>query len=180
MRLFFAAMLPEDARRAVAALVEKLAATGPDCKWVEPDNLHLTLAFLGETPQSRLPELTRMLKEAAAGQGAFTAAFDRLGAFSSLEHPKVLWLGAEQGARELERLARPLRAAFAPGQRPFQAHLTLGRLRSDRNLGRLRQALESIPVGRISCRVEAIALVRSRLSPKGPIYEHLRCQTLIC
>jgi len=176
MRLFFAAPLEDDARARVAEIIRALAETEADYKWVEPENLHLTLAFLGETPESRLPGLKEALESAARGKPPFTLVFDRLGAFDSLEHPRVLWLGAGTGARELAALAAPL---IPPEEeRPFQAHLTLGRQRGAKNLSRLRQALKGLGAVNVATRVDRVELLRSRLSAAGPSYETLSSRPL--
>src|SRR5947209_4877433 len=94
MRLFFAVPLSQKSRKDVAAVIGKLARTGADYKWVEAENLHLTLAFLGETPEQKIPELKRILKETACEHAGFSIAFDRIGAFDSLARPRVLWLSA--------------------------------------------------------------------------------------
>lgn len=171
MRLFFAAPLEETARAATAAVIERLAKTGADYKWVDAGNLHLTLAFLGETPDERLPALKQTLEAAVRGKAVFTLVFDQIGAFDSLEHPRVLWLGASSGADALSAIAAPL---IPPEEkRPFQAHLTLGRRRSPRNASGLRKEIAALPAIRIESRVDRILLLRSRLSSEGPKYEEL-------
>lgn len=177
MRLFFAAPLEPAARARVAGLVDALARTGADYKWVEPQNLHLTLAFLGETPEDRLPALKEALAAAARGRAAFSLVFDRIGAFDSLKRPRVLWLGASVGAEALAEIAQPL---IPPDEaaRPFKTHLTLGRQRSPRSLRRLQDEIAALKSIRIEGRIDRILLLRSALSSKGPTYEELACARL--
>ncbi|MBI5240914.1 MAG: RNA 2',3'-cyclic phosphodiesterase [Elusimicrobia bacterium] len=165
-RLFIALPVDEAVRAAAARIISGLSRTGADYKWVEPQNLHLTLRFLGETPLERLPELGVLL-ETAARRPSFELVFSGLGAFSSWDDPKVVWLGVGRGTRELAELAAAL-GAEEEG-RPFAAHLTLGRRRSRRGLGGLREAAAA---GAPELRQKAgrIVLFESRLTPEGPVY----------
>jgi 2'-5' RNA ligase len=179
MRLFFAVKLSEQAREGVAAIIAKLAKAGADYKWVETENLHLTLAFLGETPEEKAAALQRILKETVFGHVGFSIAFDRIGAFDSLSRPRILWLAAD--SKKLCDLAQDLRLRLqesgllpeAEMRRPFKAHLTLGRQRSTKKLVGLRAQIAGLKNVRIENSVRRLLLVRSRLSSEGPMYEEL-------
>lgn len=168
MRLFVAAMIDEAARRRAAEALEGLKTSGADYKWVEPENLHLTLRFYGERNENDVPELSARLEEAAA-RPAFDATFSCVGAFDSLSRPKIVWLGLSQGASELAALAQALGE-----ERDYAAHLTLGRQRSLKGLGALVKLLSTFELVPFSCRIERVALMKSTLSSKGPRYEALR------
>lgn len=186
MRLFIAVPLAERVKERAASIIQGLRSSGADFKWVEPRNLHLTLSFLGETPRESIPDLEGAMK-LAAQQPPFDMAFRELGAFDSLDHPRVLWLGVREGAEALKGLAERLDAilaqdGFLPEKgrgRSFAAHLTLGRMRSPRNLHRLRAALKGTALLEgLRSRVERIVLYESRLSSQGPAYTELREQPL--
>ena len=186
MRLFIAVDVDEKVKAGAAGLIAALTECGAGVKWTEPANLHLTLAFLGDTPPGRLAALEGVLASTAAGSGPFEISFDRIGAFGAPLRPRVLWLGVGAGAKVLSELAGSLRASLAENgffvdepDREFAAHLTLGRVRGPRAGAALSRALEAcrLPSG-LNCRAERIVLYRSRLSSSGPAYEALNVRAL--
>lgn len=173
MRLFFSVPVADEARSsAVEALrAMKRAAGDAPLSWTKDEQLHFTLAFLGEQPEESLPRL----REAAAtcgAQRAFDLSLAGAGAFPNPRRPRVLWLGAEEGARELEELAGRLRdglrtAGFTLEGRPFRAHLTVARVKPGGERSAAR-ALEAAPKGEIArIRVHGLCLMHSKLSPRG-------------
>jgi len=179
VRLFFALPLPERPRGALAAAAKALCACGADAKWVRPEAMHLTLAFLGEVPPARLDALRRSGGAAASDCPPFRLALRGLGAFPSWERPRVLWAGLSSGADECRRLEAALRRAllaegFKLEDRPFEPHVTLARLRAPRAAKALAEA--AAPWGAPELwpeaeRAEAFELVESRLRPEGPDYQ---------
>jgi 2'-5' RNA ligase len=137
-RLFVAVPLPEDAAEAVRSVVDEVRAeplpTGArDVRWVRLDGVHLTLRFLGPTPEDRVePTAAAVRKVAAGAAGPVTLQLGGAGTFPPHGRPRALWLGIVEGAEELGDLATRLDAALVTagwpsGQRPFRAHLTLAR-----------------------------------------------------
>lgn len=175
MRLFVAIPLPPDvAARASAILPPSL----PALRRVKPENLHLTLAFLGETPEGRLPDLGTAAEAAARPVPPFKLAFDRAGQFPERGRPRVIWLGIGAGLANVERLGeglyRSLRSAGLDFEdRPLSPHLTLARVADDASgsEGRtISAALRSLEVQRLELDVSEIVVVQSALSPRGPRY----------
>lgn len=169
-------LLEERVRAALGAAIERLREAARDVAWVAPANLHLTLKFLGQVDGRRLDEIAAGLRDAVAGSGAFDAVVTGLGAFPSPTRPRVVWAGVGEGARRLTDLAGRVERAcaalgFPPEERPFSAHVTLGRVRVPRRDDRLAGLLAAAAredFGR--ARVERVALMESRLSPRGPRY----------
>jgi 2'-5' RNA ligase len=139
-RLFVAVPVEGSVRAAVGELMARLA--GPDAsieersagqpRWVRVEGLHLTLRFLGATPDVRQAELAAAIEAAALGEPAFTVALSGGGAFPNERYPRVLWLAIAEGAPQLQSLALRLntelaRLGWTSDDRPFQAHLTLAR-----------------------------------------------------
>jgi 2'-5' RNA ligase len=147
--------------------------------WVAPGKLHLTLKFLGNVDQARVEEIVAALRGAAAGVAAFEAAVRGLGAFPTPTRPRVIWAGVSEGADTMVELAGRVDTALAilgfPREaRPFSPHVTLGRVRVPRRDPALAEALaggEGREFGRV--RVGRVALMQSRLSPKGSEYTEL-------
>jgi len=182
MRLFIAVELEPSVRREAAAAGVRLAAAlrrglpggRADVSWVRPDNLHLTLRFLGEVEESEALALVRRFPEPFAVE-PFEIELCGVGMFPSSGSPRVVWIGMTVGREELSALAaqvdnRLASWGFARETRPFQAHLTLGRCRQP--LGpRARDLLTGVitsPVGR--SRVDRLVLFESRLTAGAATY----------
>jgi 2'-5' RNA ligase len=169
VRAFVAAELPKEARAVLSGLVESLRKEeGDDVRWVDPASLHLTLKFCGEVSEDRVEELIERCAVRARGVEPFEVAIAGLGAFPNAREARVLWVGVVDGVSELARLARKLDSACARlgverERRPYQPHLTLGRLRQPRRVAVERLAGPE----RIAFRVDEVVFFQSRLSPRG-------------
>lgn len=179
MRLFIAVPVPE-AHAAAGALISELRSGGADVKWVSAADVHLTLSFQGEVPADKVAILKGALAAAAAGFPSFSAELSGVGAFPSLKDPSVIWIGVAGGSDQLAALAVRMREELASrgllreteGERPFFAHLTIGRRRGLKDRHRLRKQLLAARFGS-SVRVDRLALYQSRLSAEGPVYSIL-------
>jgi 2'-5' RNA ligase len=134
-RLFVAVPLSEAARLEVADVVERIRAGEPEgrgVRWVRLDGLHLTLRFLGPTPDGRVAEIASAMAAAATGQVPFGVRIAGADAFPPTGRPRTLWLDLDRGVDDLTALASRLDDALAGAgwereRRPFRAHLTLAR-----------------------------------------------------
>lgn len=134
-RLFVAVPVSEPARLAVADIVEQIRAGEPEgrgVRWVRLDGLHITLRFLGPTPDARIVDVAAAVHVAAAGSSPFGIRISGADAFPPVGRPRTLWLDLDRGADELAALASRLDDALVGvgwerERRPFQAHLTLAR-----------------------------------------------------
>ncbi len=177
MRCFVAIDLPAGARAAIASVQAELraAADGADVRWVDPAALHLTLKFLGEVLAARVDGVTNALRAAVGGTEPLTLTVGGVGAFPSPRRARVLWVGV--AGRDLARLAGAVEGAlaaegFAAEARSWSAHLTVGRVRSPRGLGRLAVAIEGAGHTEIGVwTASEVVLYRSHLRPAGAVYE---------
>lgn len=176
-RTFVAVEVAARVREAVRAVQDRLRSAGADLRWVRPENLHLTLRFLGEITAGQVEEVKAATREAATGQRPFALTLEGLGAFPSAARPQVVWIGVGAGRADLERLAASLTRALAgrgfdPGER-FSAHLTIGRARSrsDRELAAALAKVDEVSAG--AQPVSEVVVVASRLGPGGPAYTAL-------
>ncbi|SRR5512133_1073532 len=180
-RLFVALEPPDAVRRRLAALgVELRRAAGraaDDVRWVPPENVHLTLQFLGAVPGERVAGVEAALRAAAAQARPLSLEVRGAGGFPNARRPRVVWAGLAgdtaalgQLAQDLGRRLAPL--GFPPEERPFSAHLTLGRSRDGRGApglaGALASAADAPPA---PWRAVEVVLFESHLSPRGPRYE---------
>lgn len=183
LRLFFAVPVSDDARAKVGELIESVQASVGDgtarIRWVRVEGLHLTLRFLGPTPEDRRPPLEAAADAIAAAVPVFEVRLAGGGAFPSLARPRSLWVGVDQGADRLGELADRLTAAAGEcglvlDTRPFAPHLTVGRTDGVR-LGptaalTLAEAAEALDV---RFTVDRIVLFRSILGGGPARYEPL-------
>jgi 2'-5' RNA ligase len=181
MRLFVAIDLDERARAAVvteqARLAEAMGERRAAVRWARPEHLHLTLVFLADAPDARLPDLVAALS-AAMNRKPFSLVFGSLGAFPARGAPRAIWIGVAGGEAELCAVQREVAerveaVGIALEPRPFAPHLTLGRSKaarpSDRGL-----MLAAAPNGVIArVRVDHATLYLSRPTSEGPHYTEL-------
>lgn len=179
VRCFVAVGVGGPAARALLACQRELKACGASVKWTAPEQLHLTLKFLGEVQPATVAAAREALAPLFTREAPFTLTLSGLGAFPSPARAQVLWAGVTEGRETLTRLAAAAEAALVPAgvpaeNRPFKPHLTLGRVRE----GGLSPALvEAVTAGRGrafgATQVEQVVLMRSRLTPQGPVYTPL-------
>lgn len=177
IRTFIAIKIPEDIQEKLSDLQEKLQQAEAHVSWVKPDNIHLTLKFLGNIEEDQIPAIVSSLKESVKVVTPFQLQIGYAGAFPNIRFPRVVWIGVtddENGSLKAlqtdlnERLAR---VGFKEENGRFNPHLTLGRVRSQKNRSNLLRAIEAIIniwVGVIA--VNAIYLIRSELKPTGSEY----------
>jgi RNA 2',3'-cyclic 3'-phosphodiesterase len=178
MRTFIAIPLPDDCKKLLDQLQHPLRTSGAEVSWASIQNIHLTLKFLGEVDPGTIPALVERLRGALAPQSSFSLRLRGVGGFPDLRNPRVIWCGIEGDIERLKQLHKEIdricaEAGFALEQRPFQPHLTLGRVRGKRNLHRL---LDCIRIGgdhEGSFDVREVGVYQSTLTPHGSIYKML-------
>jgi 2'-5' RNA ligase len=164
-------------RDRLVALQENLAKTGADVKWVEADNLHLTLLFLGEVGQRELMPICRAVAAAAQTHAPFAMSIEHTGAFPNVRRPRTLWVGVGTGAAEVctlhDALEEPLLdlGCYRREERNYTPHLTLGRVRGDHAAAELTKALTKYAAWTAGETVMSeVHVMSSELKPSGPIY----------
>ena len=176
MRLFIGIDLREDVRERLERLLVHLRACA-HLKWSAVYNLHVTLKFIGQWPEDNLPELEAALRSISPRE-PIPAEVKGLGWYPNPHHPRVFWVGVQAGDG-LTALANDIesglaRLGIAKEDRPFNAHLTLARIKEPAPLQALRDAiaqLESVDYG--SFLVDRFYLYRSQPGSAGSIYTKL-------
>ena len=179
MRVFIAIDIDEVIRRDLrdlqAELQSKADIKRSDAKWVNPNNMHLTLKFLGEIKDAQSVEVCNVAKDVAGRHKRFDIEVGEVGSFGG-RSARVLWVGAGHDCEELLSLQQDLEGVLASAgwpkeSRKFSAHLTLCRIRNSRagvKLARLAEGYKDFALGTMSA--DSVSVYQSELTPSGPIY----------
>lgn len=176
MRLFVAIDLPDEFAEAVAAVQDRLRdAAG--LRFTDPSQAHVTVKFLGDTDEDRLPDVREAVETAVddAGVGSFRATVSGLGAFPSPDYISVVWAGIDAGADEMRRLHEAVERettaiGFDPEEHEFTPHATLARMNDARGKEHVQRVLRETDPTIGSFRVEQLRLKESVLTDDGPRY----------
>jgi RNA 2',3'-cyclic 3'-phosphodiesterase len=180
IRSFLAIELPEVILKRVEEIQEDLRSSGADVRWVNVKKIHLTLKFLGNIEESQIDPIVKAIEGPIRSTPSFLLTVRGTGAFPHLRNPRVVWMGLFDESGRLISLQKQLESVleklgFQPENRPFQPHLTLGRVNSSRGKEALAEGIERYKGEEIGgFEVEKVIFFKSDLRPSGPIYTPLR------
>ena len=180
IRSFLAIELPMTILKKIGRVQEDLKSSHADVRWVSPENIHLTLKFFGNIDESRIEPIVKSIEGSIQTTSAFTLQVKSIGSFPYVKNPRVIWVGLVDENQVLLPFQKALeteleKIGVEPELRPFQAHLTLGRVKSSRGRGELITRMERYKEEEFGdFRVDRVILFRSDLKPTGPIYTALR------
>jgi 2'-5' RNA ligase len=182
VRAFIAIEIPHSIQQAIYRATSTLRdELGAIVRWVPPQNIHLTLKFLGDVSPTQVDLLTQSIRAEADSHPPFEMHIRALGSFPSLRRARILWVGIQASA-ELEALNRGVESAcvrlgYESESRPFSPHLTIGRVRQDVSAvdgQKIRRALTAAKVDSLgSVRVDSVQVFKSDLKPDGAVYTKL-------
>ncbi len=179
MRLFVAVPVSDSVKQYARMFRNELGMVRPDIKWVEYENYHLTLKFLGEVSEAILPGIIKQLSLAADNSPAFNLSAGGLGFFPNRTRPRVVWMGIKGEIDKAEFLGERVDAYLSAmgfdKERDHRFHLTLGRIRSDSKLPELLKLVANMKSKDKlrSFKVDNFHLMNSDLTPNGPVYSIL-------
>jgi RNA 2',3'-cyclic 3'-phosphodiesterase len=180
VRAFIAIALPESIIAFLGKLQDQLKTGGLPMKWTRPENIHLTLKFLGDISQGAVTAAGDVIAETVSRYSPITLSASGIGVFPGIRRPNVLWTGISGQTDVLAALQRDLdgrlyeRLGVAPEKRRFTGHLTLGRVKGRSEPDRFIEAMEKF--GKLETEpftADAVHLFRSRLLPSGPVYTRI-------
>jgi 2'-5' RNA ligase len=181
VRTFIATEISSEVRTKAQKLIKTLAAATASVKWVETENLHLTLKFLGNVEMLEVPNLCEVIADAVAELPPFDVQFHGAGAFPDLARPRTLWIGMGEGTEEMVALHDALERrltdlGFRGEGRRFRPHLTIGRVRNSspteiQELASLLAAEQEFVGG--ASDVSEVVVFSSEAGRNGPVYEPL-------
>jgi len=184
LRSFIAVELPEEVHKYLDTIKIRLKKADIDAKWVNPEDIHLTLNFLGNVLEKNLEAIKKIIDRTTARHRAFDIEIGTLGTFSKQSRPRVVWAGLTKGREELTGLVDNLEVGLIDiglksEDKAFHPHLTLARIKSGRNKQTLKKTIEKFNIsknnkknaaGPVIINIDRLTLFKSTLTPKGPSY----------
>lgn len=181
LRTFLAIDLPSSLHSAIGQKEENLKRVLTGINWVKSGNLHITLKFFGDTPESKINEIQQVVEQAVNGISPFEITLRGFGVFPDKRVPRTVWTGIEGEIQVLEDLAAQIELAVVPlgfpqEGRPFRPHLTLARIKKDHHavglaIEKTGMLFDPFIFGRLL--VEQVTLFKSELRPTGSVYTKL-------
>ncbi len=180
MRTFIAIEIPDEIKAGLTEAQRSLKSSNVvDASWTRPEGIHLTLKFLGETPESKIPYLMNGLRQAAEGIGPFRLEVGGIGTFPNPKNARVVWVGLSGDIEKLSRLQAAVEETiseigFKRDERAFTPHLTLGRIKYVRSRDKWLKALDEVKdISLSGFDVAAVSLMKSELKPSGAVYTEM-------
>jgi len=180
IRLFFAVLLPEEIRNEIAKIINKLRLVNADVKWTSVENLHITLKFLGDTDIMMTDDIVGIVQNKLSDIGSFVIDIAGIGTFGKPSNPSVIWMGIDDSSAKLKNIFEIIDSSVSnfglmKEKRNFTAHITLGRIRSAKNIGKLCEIIhaeEKINIGSVN--IKRVSLMKSDLKNSGPAYTAIK------
>ncbi|MBT4482380.1 MAG: RNA 2',3'-cyclic phosphodiesterase [Candidatus Latescibacteria bacterium] len=182
MRTFIAVDIPDAVKQKVGVYANSLREYFDNgMKWVLPENLHLTIKFLGEVNKNDLSAVENCVSQVTSGFSSFMLELSGIGFFPSERKPRVLWIGSDEGGHTLLDAYQNLETCletegFDRDSKPFSPHLTIGRVRKNWKLVVPDKIPDFDPV---AFEVSGFTVIKSTLTLRGPVYEKLYESNLI-
>lgn len=177
MRAFIAVELSKEIKETLARIQQKLSPFRQSLNIVNPENIHLTLRFLGEIDKGMVEEINTALQEAAKEYFQFSIALGNIAAFPKIEYPRVIWAGITKGNAELLNIAAAIEEKLVhiglpKEDKPFSAHITIARVKSSHDRAQLVAALKAIPpLAQQETLINKFIFFKSTLTPHGAVHE---------
>jgi 2'-5' RNA ligase len=180
IRTFIALELPPSLISLLAKVQEDLQSMGLRAKWVRPENIHLTLKFLGNINPADIDNIGGAMVDAVGKINTFNLVAEGIGVFPGIKRPRVIWVGLKgqiQLLFAMQRLLEDNLAAlgYKKEKRPFKGHLTLGRFKQSVNPNTIRRVLEEfgdLAIEEFTAR--RVMFYKSDLKPTGAVYSQLQ------
>jgi len=179
IRTFIAVEIDNLTKQKISELISNLKKSDADAKWIAENQMHLTLKFLGNIEENKVQEISDTLKSIASAFREFDIALSGIGAFPDIKRPRVIWIGIDKGADNLKSLANQVememgKLGFEKEKRGFKSHLTLGRVRSSKNISNLIDLIKKTDFSYSNeIKINELILFQSMLTPKGAVYTQL-------
>lgn len=176
IRTFTSIELSYELKQALSKIIDVCKQTQADVKWVKPENIHITLKFLGGITEEQIELVKKQLSNIAMAINSFYMELRGAGTFPEKRIPRIIWIGIDKGKEDLikcvDLIEKSLcKIGFKKEDRIFTPHITIGRVRSPKNVPLLKNKLneyENISFG--NCLAKEMTLMKSELSREGSTY----------
>jgi RNA 2',3'-cyclic 3'-phosphodiesterase len=178
LRCFIAIEIPEISKKLIEDSINSLKKSGSDVKWVPAENIHITMQFLGETEEALIPSIKGALEKILAPYSPFYIKIADISCFPDGRRPRVIWVGTEESPTliniQKDISNEMVQFGYQKEVRAFTPHLTIGRVKSIRNMRELLKRIEEMKTTSYSgFEAQSITLMKSELSPSGAKYYSL-------
>ena len=177
IRTFIAVNLSSDIKEYLSSLMGNISIPESKIKWVDKDNLHITIKFLGYLSQEKIELIKSELKEITSQHKPFLIQLSSyIGVFPTYTMPRIVWIGIKEGVNRLEELYNSIEINFFKGgflkeEKGFSSHITIGRVKYIKDKANFIQIIKRIKITNLSQEINSIDLMESELTPSGPIYK---------
>ena len=183
VRLFVAIEIDQAARKVVRDIQQSLAPKCTGVKWTPPEQVHLTVKFLGDVADGDVAGACEAVSRTTKASTPFELGVEGAGCFPPGGPARIVWIGAGDSSGRLKSLVERVESemevlGFLRENRPFSAHLTIGRVKEDRSVGVVRAAVGAAKFKPFVQSVTSVTLMSSVLSPRGPTYTPVHRATL--
>jgi RNA 2',3'-cyclic 3'-phosphodiesterase len=182
MRLFIAVEMGDETRRRIAESMEKLKGMGFRARFVEPDNLHITLKFLGDVKEEQVKRLCEDADNVVKKHSRFSFTLDGVGYFGKRNDIRVVWVGVKDGMEALQKLMKEMQESLnyvRKDEHEPVPHLTIARVRYARENAGLADELEKMRDVKFGdVRVKEVKIKSSVLTDRGPVYSDYKSLSL--
>lgn len=175
IRSFIAIEISKDIKNEIREWQEGLKKSVNGVKWVNPDNIHITLKFLGNIHENQIPDLKQAVSKSVSGMDRFDIEVSGEGCFPNIRRPRVIWLGVEKGKDILKKIAGNIenecaKIGFEKERRPYSPHFTIGRVKFLKDTSGLQRYFTENGFKSKIFTAKEIILMRSELTPSGAVY----------
>ncbi|KPK91426.1 hypothetical protein AMJ80_07330 [bacterium SM23_31] len=183
IRTFIAIDIPSNIKEEIVHFQEETAGAGLPVRWIKSQNIHLTLKFIGEIPESLVNQVIKDIFEGPSLGKKFKITIGGTGVFPNIRRPRIFWVGITSGQDETGKLAncleeRLVHLNISKEKRPFSPHLTIGRFRESYRIKNLENFISSEILHAGSFAVDGVKLMKSVLKPSGAEYSELAVHSL--
>lgn len=178
IRLFIALPLTKKVEDKLNDIISQMEPYGGRVKYVKPENIHLTLKFLGNTDDKILDDIKKRIEKAASSFKPIKTKLSHLGTFPNWYQPRVMWVGMDDSTEKLSKLADKIDASMEPlgwerENKIFRSHLTIARIKDMNELGKLIYFARNFKFEQVPITFDRVTLYQSTLTKQGPIYKVL-------
>ncbi len=178
VRSFIAIEISKEAKNEISRIINILKDNSNGIKWVNPENLHLTIKFLGSIPEDHIAEISEKIKKTVLNIPKFIISLGMLGAFPSWRSPRVVYIDLKAGGEKVKHLVEKIENAmekigFEREKRIFSPHIAVGRVKNMKNMKNFSQQVVKNMVNSTQMSINSVFLKKSILMSDGPIYSTL-------